>query len=137
MTKYYDKEENTSGEKETEKISEEDVGKNEIGLGNETPTPPVEENDNKPAVKETPEEAPAEKETTKDVLDQKPTTESPVPEAESVPELEKQDDPAPKKGEEHEVFCNRYMNHPNILRKISPAYRRAAAEAVWKEHHTK
>jgi hypothetical protein len=43
-------------------------------------------------------------------------------------------DPLPEEDEEHEVFCNRYMNHPNVLRRITPSYRRAAAESTWKEY---
>lgn len=62
--------------------------------------------------------------------------ETPQPEAEPeiVPTISHKGVPFPLEGEEHEVFCNRYMNHPNVLRKIKPGDRRAAAEAVWKAH---
>jgi hypothetical protein len=132
MTKfcYYDKEETTEEKRETEKISEEDVGKmeDETGLGGEEHhgDGPYEDPGKEDEVPTRSAE-----ETTKDVTDEESVIKSPVPE----PETKEEADPTPKEGEDHEVFCNRYMNHLNILRRITPPYRRAAAEAVWKEFH--
>ena len=132
-------------EKISEKISEEDVGKmeDEIDLDDEehhedgpygdgeTPTPPAEESDSEAAVEETSkdEEVLAKEEIVESTDTEEPATEK------AEPEAEREKDPVPEEGEEHEVFCNRYMNNPNILRKITPSYRRAAAEVIWKQHH--
>lgn len=146
--------EETSGASEEElKYAEDEAGEEHredgpyeeedpnAGKGDETTQP----DDSKPEVEETSKdkEAPAE-EAVKDVADEGPINTTPDETEEDLLEqkaaqesvmLEKEanQDPVPNEGEEKDTFINRYMNSPRILRRISPPYRRAAAEAVWKQ----